>query len=88
MLLMIPLAAFSIGLFMGYAPLRACRSDVTWGYIGLLLALGGWAVFKELTVSGVDGLVFTLLGLFVVTPSLIATAIGAALASLRPRTLC
>lgn len=88
MLLMIPFAAFMIGLLMGYAPVRACRSDITLGYFGLLMALGGWAVFNELTVPGIDGVVFTLLGLFVVTPSLIATAIGAALAGLRPREMC
>lgn len=88
MLLMIPFLAFLIGLLMGYVPVRACRSDVTWGFVGLALALGGWAFYQEVTVPGVDGVVYTLLGLFVVTPSVIAAAIGAALATLRPREVC
>ncbi|WP_299934371.1 hypothetical protein [uncultured Pelagimonas sp.] len=88
MLLMIPFFAFLMGLILGYAPVRACRSDVTWGYAGLLVALGGLLLFKEVTVPGLDGVIYTLVGLFVVTPSLIATLIGAGVANLRPREMC
>ena len=88
MLLIIPFLAFLLGLLLGYLPLRVCRADVTLGFVGLLVVLGVWVVFKELTVPGLDGVIFTLLGLFVIAPGLIATGIGAGLASLRPRELC
>ncbi|MGH1416685.1 MAG: hypothetical protein ACRBB0_24565 [Pelagimonas sp.] len=88
MLMMIPFIAFFTGLLIGYAPVRACRSDVTWGFAGLLTALGGWILFKEITVPGLDGVIYTLVGLFVIAPSLIATGIGAGVANLRPREMC
>ncbi|MBO9468090.1 hypothetical protein J7443_22890 [Tropicibacter sp. R15_0] len=88
MLMIIPFAAFLIGLLLGYLPLRSCYGEVTWAFIASLIGFGAWLLFKELTVPGLDGVMYTLLGLFVVTPSLIATLIGAALAHLRPREMC
>lgn len=80
MLMMIPFAAFSMGLILGYLPMRACRPDVTGGFAALLVALTGWTLFKEMSVPGMDGMVYTLVGVFVLAPALIATLIGAALA--------